>query len=313
MHYFVINPKAQSGKAVDHWKKIQNICEERDIEYRYVYSKYPGQITDIIKRHTTGTTPKHIYVLGGDGSFNEAINGLQNPDVHTLTFLPAGSGNDLARGLNLSGDPVELFLQLIDTTEYIEKNVDLGAATYTDKDGEKETHLFAVSTGFGFDADITKGTHGSLLKKILNNLGLGSLCYLFVGLKALFSWKAQQARVWIDDAEEPILFDKFLFMSTHVHPYEGGGFMFCPDAENGDGLIDVCIVSGLGLLQLFPLIPLAKVGKHKGKKGIVLLQCKKARIQVDNPCSLHTDGELHPDQTELIVENHMNGYKLQVL
>lgn len=312
MHYFVINPKAQSGKAVEYWKKIREICHEKNIEYRYVYTNYPGQMTDIIKRQTAGTDPKHIFVLGGDGSFNEAVNGLQNPDIHSLTFLPSGSGNDLARGLGLPGNPVELFRQLTETPEYIEKHIDLGAVEYTE-DNTGKKHLFAVSTGFGFDADITKGTNRSPLKKILNRIGLGKLTYLIIGIKVLFAWKPQEARLWVDDAEEPIILPRFLFMATHVHPYEGGGFPFCPDAKNGDGLIDLCIVNGLHLPQIFPLIPLAKFGKHKGKRGVIILQCKKARIQVDRPVSFHTDGEVHADQTEVTVSNNSFGYRLQVV
>jgi diacylglycerol kinase family enzyme len=101
-------------------------------------------------------------------------------------------------------------------------------------------------------------------------------------------------------------------MATHVHPYEGGGFPFCPDAENGDGLIDLCIVNGLGLPRIFPLIPLAKFGMHKGCKGVILTKCKKARIQVDTPVSFHTDGEVHEDQTELTYMSNEYGYRLQV-
>ncbi len=311
MHYFIINPNAQSGKAVEHWEKIKKICEERNIEYRYVFSKYPGQVTDIVRRHTANRNPKHIYVMGGDGSFNEAVNGLQNPDVHSITFLPSGSGNDLARGLGLPGDPAELFSQLIESPDYVEKTIDLGAATYMDK-GEQKKHLFAVSSGFGFDADITKGTNRSPLKKILNKIGLGKLTYLIIGVKSLFSWKPQEAKLWVDDAEEPVILPRFLFMATHVHPYEGGGFPFCPDATNDDGLIDLCIVTGLHLPQIFPLIPLAKFAKHKGKKGVLLIQCKKARIQVERPVSFHTDGEVHPDQTELTVAINDYGYRLQI-
>lgn len=312
MYYFVINPKAQSGKAVEHWKKIREICHEKGIEYRYVYTNYPGQMTDIIRRHTANTNPKHIFVLGGDGSFNEAVNGLQHADLHTLTFLPAGSGNDLARGLHLPGNPVELFRQLTDSAETTEKEIDLACVTFTGKDSQK-SRLFAVSSGFGFDADITKGTNGSRLKKVLNHIGLGKLSYLIVGLKALFAWKPQEARLWVDDAKEPVILPRFLFMVTHVHPYEGGGFPFCPDAKNDDGMIDICVVNGLRLPRLFSLIPAAKFGKHKGKRGVTILRCKKARIQVDQPVSFHTDGEVQPDQTEITVSSHDFGYRLQVL
>lgn len=309
MYYFIINPKAQSGKAVDIWKDIKKICHEQDIEYRYVFSNYPGQMTDIMKRHTASEDPKHIFVLGGDGSFNEIVNGLMNPDIHKLTFLPAGSGNDLSRGLGLPKDPVELFKQVIEKDTEESTHIDLGCVTYTNKDKEAK-RLFAVSSGFGFDAAITKQVNKSNLKKVLNKVGLGKLSYVISGVIQLFSWKPQDALLWVDDAEEPVKLNRFLFMATHIHPYEGGGFPFCPEASNGDGYIDLCIVSGLRLPQIFPIIPMAKLGKHVKMKGVTVLKCKKARIQVKNPVAFHTDGETHQDQTEVTVTSNEYGYNL---
>ena len=94
--------------------------------------------------------------------------------------------------------------------------------------------------------------------------------------------------------------------------YEGGGAKFCPKAKADDDKIDLCIVNGLSLPRIFPLIPLAKFAKHKGRKGVILTQCKKATIQVERPVSFHTDGEVHADQTELTVTNNDYGYRLQV-
>lgn len=310
MYYFIINPKAQSGKAMDIWREIKHICHEQDIEYRFVFSKYPGQMTDIMKRHTASEDPKHIFVLGGDGSFNEIVNGLSNPAIHKLTFLPAGSGNDLSRGLGLPKDPVELFKQVIEKDEEESTHIDLGCVTYTGKEKKTTNRLFAVSSGFGFDAAITKRVNKSNLKKVMNKIGLGKLSYVISGVIQLFTWKPQDALLWVDDAEEPMHLKRFLFMATHVHPYEGGGFPFCPDAQNGDGYIDLCVVSGLHLIQLFPLIPLAKIGKHVGKKGVQIIRCKKAHIQVENPVAFHTDGESHVDQTEVTVASNEYGYNL---
>lgn len=309
MYYFIINPKARSGKAVDIWKEIKQICHEHDIEYRYVFSNYPGQMTDIMKRHTASEDPKHVFVLGGDGSFNEAVNGLMNPDIHKLTFLPAGSGNDLSRGLGLPKDPVEMFKQVIEKDDQEGKHIDLGSVTYKSKGKEKE-RLFSVSSGIGFDAGICKGVNKSLLKKALNKIHLGMLSYVTVGVMQLFGWKPQDALLWIDDAKEPVKLDRFLFMAAHVHPYEGGGYPFCPDAQNGDGYIDLCIVSGLHLPQIFPLVILAKSGKHVGKKGVQIIRCKKARIQVEKPLAFHTDGEVHQDQTDITVSSNAFGYNL---
>lgn len=312
MYYFIINPKARSGKAADIWREIKALCDKNEIQYRYVYTNYAGQMTDIMKRLTASGEPKHIVILGGDGSFNEAVNGLLNPDIHKLTFLPAGSGNDLSRGLELTKEPLELFQQMVEEDageELQERYIDLGSVTYRQK-GEERERLFSVSCGLGFDAGICKEANTSRLKKILNKIHLGKFSYVIIGVKQLFTWKPQPALLWVDDAQEPMRLERFLFMSAHVNPYEGGGYPFCPEAKNDDGYLDLCVAAGLRLPSLFPLVLLSKCGKHVGKKGIQIIRCKKVRIQVEEALAFHTDGEVHEDQREIAICSNATGYWL---
>lgn len=333
MYYFIINPKSQSGKSLELWKAVKKELDtgksalsyaesvaHADIsrtfsnesanppqQYRYVYSRYPGHITEIVKRLTSVKTPKHLIILGGDGSFNEAVNGLQNADIHKISYIPSGSGNDLGRSLGFPKDPSELLSMILNDAGFPDTSMDLGRIRYPDQEQTKEK-LFAVSAGIGFDAAICEDTNTSPLKPFLNRFHLGKLSYLLLGIKQLLLWKPQKARIWIDDTKEPYELEHFLFLSAHIHPYEGGGFPFCPDADYKDGYLDLCIVSGITRLKALFLIPLAKFGKHIGKPEILSLRCKKARIELEFPVPIHTDGETPCRSQTLEVESNTYGY-----
>ena len=95
-----------------------------------------------------------VLTLGGDGTVNEAINGLMSDgpghDVPLLGTVPGGSANVFARGLGLPEDPVEATGALIEALEHKHsRTVGLGTA---EDDGR--TRWFACNAGVGVDAEI---------------------------------------------------------------------------------------------------------------------------------------------------------------
>lgn len=333
MFYFIINPKSQSGKSLELWKKIKQELETKKAvcsyvksvaqvgisqttskeyqkicpEYRYVYSRYPGHITEIMKRLTASLQPKHIIVVGGDGSFNEAVNGLRNSHIHKLSFFPAGSANDLSKSLGLPENAALLLARILEYSDKPGTQMDIGTVSFS-QNGRTRKRCFAVSSGVGLDAAICQNMNTSRMKQLFNRIHLGSIAYLIIGIKQLFYWKPQRAFLWIDNARQPLRLERFLFMSAHIHPYEGGGFPFCPRADYQDGKLDLCIVSGLPFRKIFPLIPLAKQGRHVGEDGVLNLRCNKVRIVLEHPVFVHTDGEIPVKSKEFTFKAKDTGY-----
>lgn len=271
--YFILNPKSQSGKSLRIWKKLK---KNINIPYKYFYTRYPGHLSQIVQKLTSSKQSRHICIIGGDGSFNETINGIQNPKRHSFTFIPAGSGNDLCRSLKHSG----IF------KENSRIAIDSGMVQYNEA-----SRRFAVSCGIGFDAAICHDLEHSSLKKQMNTLHIGALAYLISGLKHIFLWKPQNAILWTDASPHPVYLKDFFFLSAHIHPFEGGGFPFSPSADFQDDMLDLCVVSGLSRFRILPLIPLAKLGLHIKCPGVTTIRCKKAQLTLQTPLPVHTDGE----------------------
>lgn len=93
-----------------------------------------------------------LIVVGGDGSFNEVLNGIKkssNPET-PITYLPAGTGNDFARGAGLTDDPKQLINDLLMNPK--PEQVDCGY--FSSNIPDKREGYFINNFGIGFDAFI---------------------------------------------------------------------------------------------------------------------------------------------------------------
>ena len=100
MYHFIINPKSSSGKGIRHWWTIKGKLDSQNIAYTADFTMHEGHAMELateICRKYEGV--KNIIVLGGDGTLNEVINGIDNYDEVMLGYIPSGSSNDLAKVL----------------------------------------------------------------------------------------------------------------------------------------------------------------------------------------------------------------------
>ena len=65
-----------------------------------------------LAQDAAGSNVDVVVVLGGDGTLNEAANGVVGSDT-ALAILPGGSTNVFARTIGVVDDPVEATGQLV--------------------------------------------------------------------------------------------------------------------------------------------------------------------------------------------------------
>lgn len=288
MYHIIINPRSRSGRGLKIWKEtVEPKLHEYGIGYRNYFSEKPGDVARLAGEITSaaGDESLNLIILGGDGTVNEALSGIKDTSHVTFGYIPTGSSNDLARDLKIPKDPLEA-LELILHKGSIH-TMDLGVVTYADG----ETRPFIVSCGIGFDAAVCEEALHSKLKNTFNRLGLGKLTYLGIALKQLFGAKAISGRLTLDD-REPVTMNTLLFVACMLHRFEGGGFMFCPDADASDGILDLCAVGDLPKLLILFALPTAFAGKHYRFKGITPYRAKNLTIETSAPLWVHTDGEV---------------------
>lgn len=284
MYHFIINSHAKSRLGHRIWNDIEGYLKTQKFEYKKYFTREAGHATQVAKQITSkGENAITIVVLGGDGTLNEVLNGLRYIDGVTLGYIPIGSSNDFARGMDISTDYIREVRKIINPKKFIQ--LDYGVATYGGK-----SQRFLVSSGIGFDAAVCHEVNHSPLKKLLNHLRIGKLTYGLVAIKQLAGIPYIKGKIILDDKKSKS-FDKIFFSSVHVQKYEGGGFMFCPDADATDGYLDLCVAENIARSRALGILPYAKKGKHVTSPGIHIYRCKKAVFQMRRKQFVHIDGE----------------------
>lgn len=288
MYNIIINPASKSGKGIFIWKELEPVLEQKNIDYRVMYSEREGHIAqlirDLMQSDTANDTPVKVILLGGDGTVNEAIQGIDDFSKIQIGYIPTGSSNDLARDLCYPKSQTEILENIL--AQKTIRKMDVGVLTCNGK-----KRRFLVSCGIGFDAAVCEQANRIPAKKLLNRLGLGKLVYVLTAIGQLIKAKNASCKLQFE-GHAPIDCKKFLFTAFMVHRYEGGGFMFCPSADYSDRLMDLCVVGHLPKPVILLALPTAFFGKHLLFKNIDAYQASEFTIETSIPLWYHTDGEV---------------------
>ena len=301
----VVNPVGASGRTLKKFQKLFPIMQESGNEIEVHYSTKEFGIGEICHKLTCDLKEDEIInliVVGGDGTLNVALNGMENISQIRLGYIPAGSGNDLAKGLDLGSDLTAITKEIM--TGEIKRTMDIGhvymdgisdALVTSKKLGRYDEdgrcyRRFHDSTGFGFDAAICQAADASKAKNVLNKLHLGKLIYLLCAIKLIFTTKRLDLKVLVDDAES-VYRECLLFVAMN-NTYEGGGFKFCPDAKNDDGILDLCIATTKSNGAFFKIFPSAYDGGHVKYDEIHMDKGKHVEVTAPSHQWVHTDGEV---------------------
>ncbi|AOZ96675.1 diacylglycerol/lipid kinase family protein [Butyrivibrio hungatei] len=313
MYYCIVNPSARSGKGKEIWNKLEYKFLEKKLDYRPYLTKGPGDATKIVRNLMENPdegieAPFKIVVLGGDGTLNEAINGITNFDDVLLGYIPIGSSNDFARDLSYPKDVDELLDSIIKGEKT--RSLDLGKLTYNNMtkplsrlhdDTVSNTRYFDVSSGIGFDAAVCEEALSSGTKNFLNKIGLGKLTYGLIAIRQLLKADKIPCDIELDDGTTVHL-KRFIFIAAMVHHYEGGGFNFAPKADLTDGKFDLCYAGDMPPARMMFALPFSFFGNYYWIKGIGHHVVQKATIKTMIPMWVHTDGEVSVKSDNITVE-----------
>ncbi len=288
MIHVIINPEARSGRGKGLWEQLEEVFREQNAAYQTHFTHKPGDAGRYAGELTEGGEPVKLLVCGGDGTLNEVLQGIRDLDRTELCYIPYGSANDFARDFEQKGTPQERLRRILHGGPRL---MDVGLAQVKGEDGTEYVRRFAGSSGIGFDAAVCEEVNRSVMKRYLNKLRLGKLAYLMIALRQLILLKQTPVRI-IVDGEEKICTSKCLFSAFMIHRYEGGGFMFCPDADASDGILDLCEANDITRHRFLRIMPSAFSGKHVRFREVHILRGSSILVQADSPMYFHVDGEV---------------------
>lgn len=284
IYYFIINPAAGNGKGKKVWETLLPVLNKQGINYLWDYTKGPSHAKQLAGFVCKQKRADIIVAIGGDGTVHEVANGMlmETNDEIILGCIPAGSGNDFARVLGMSNNPLEAWQEILQGRNLLMDTVFVRKET-------NDRQIAVNGLGIGFDGQVAHVVNKSGYKAWLNRFGLGKLSYIFGFLQVIFSYRPVTAEI-IVDGKKHVISRVWLIAVANI-PYYGGGMMICPGAKKDDGLLDLCIVHGVSRMTLIRLFPRVYSGTHTSHEGVTLLKGSDIQIQTDRPVYIQGDGE----------------------
>jgi len=285
---FIINPISGRKPSVKEKIKslIDNILDKEKYNYKIQNTNRKDHAIEISK-NAVKEGFDIIVVVGGDGSINEVAQSIVNTDV-ILGIIPLGSGNGLAHHLKIPLKP-ENAIEVIN--QFKIKKID--TASCNDK-------VFVSIAGIGFDARVAK--------KFAKTRKRGFLSYLKIIIKEYPFYKPRDYEINIDGKQ--IQRNAFIINFANSDQF-GYDTTIAPNAKIDDGLIDVCIVKKVPLVEL-PISAHLLYWKQIDKSRFIeIIKAKNIIIKRKKKSTVNIDGE--PVKLAKELEIKINPLSLKVI
>ena len=225
-----------------------------------------------------------ILIFGGDGTIHRHLAALVRLQLPVL-IVPAGSGNDFARALNLRSieDSVRVWRDF-DSQKIQAQKIDLGVIVPSA--APERTHYFCCVAGCGLDAAAAR--RANQMPRWLRGHG----GYALALLPLLLKLPAFSMRLTEFNGEDHTLTERLTllaaFANTQVY---GDGMRIAPQADFADGKLDICQISAMNPFELFCMFPTVYFGRHLRNRKVEYSRAERVHVQTEVPLDIYADGE----------------------
>jgi len=279
-----------AAKAQRAWPLVKDRLAASGIEFDFHETTHAGDATAKAQAALrSGVTT--IAVVGGDGTLSEAAQGffqfaerleqlpaLINPSA-SLAILPAGTGDDFARGLM---GRRETLIHWIDVLVAHCCNDNRETTRQTDVlygicDNYQTPFicLNASTMGIGGETAARVARQGKLMRSFS-----GEARFAAAAVATLFAWRERRVRITVD---EEIYEGKMNLAAVANGLYAGGGMMLSPQAKIDDGKLDVVSASGLSRAQVMRELTRIHKGGHIKNPKVRIMQGTGAQVETFKP------------------------------
>jgi len=268
---FIINPvSGTAGRTRRITGLVRAVLGKENGIFEVKATTGPGS-AGMLAKEAVDKGYEFVFACGGDGTVNGVASQLVGTGT-TLGILSAGSGNALARSLQIPSDPTDA-IGLLKTGSV--RDIDVGRTCGRD---------FFTTAGFAFEALLSKKyNEGALARKIR-----GTAPYYALGLLEYLRFTPEKISLVVDGQE---LSAAPLILTAANTSQWGGGAFIAPGARVDDGLLDFCVIPRAGIMRTIAFWRRLMKGSVNTYNGFQRVMGKEAVIKGRKATYAHVDGE----------------------
>lgn len=265
--WLVARPDSGSGRAGRVLTAVGLFLERCRVPVAVRVAASPGEVRAGVGEAVAAGASR-VLVVGGDGTLREAATALRRTGV-VLGIIPAGTGNGSVYSLGLPLDPLQAAAVALSAEP---TPVDVGVVGET---------AFLNVAGAGLDAWVLEAQRRSKFTGAIPS-------YLEAALTAFPTYRPQPLHVTVDG----IPIEGATLAALANGPFYGAGVPVMPSARTDDGLLDVCVLGELSLVQLFQVAALLFQGRLPEAAQARLARGKQISISSPAPAPVQLDGDI---------------------
>ena len=278
----LINPNSGKKNSKESVLDVLNVFSANNYQMEIYLSQKPMDVTHYIEEN--GERFDVVAVFGGDGTLNEATNGLMKlKHKPVISYFPTGTMNDFGTNFGLTNDMKQC--ANIACVGHIE-SFDVG---------KMNSHYFNYVAGFGAFCNVSYETKQELKKQI------GNLAYIIKAIHVIPNLHPYHVKMNLDGK----VFEKDLMFGLIINGNRVAGFEMVEQADNTfkDGLFDIILVEHTpNPLELYNY-PLGVLHPELNMKYVERYQAKSIIIESQEKLAWTLDGEEGEETLVARVEN----------
>ena len=299
--FVVVNHVAARARTA--WPRVREALVRAGLAFEANESARPGE-TEEQTRAALGRGFATVAAMGGDGTLSAAASGFFEPcaDVEegrapravntsaALALLPAGTGDDFARGLSGGRrEPLEAWVARLVThcrRGEAARRVDVLLGS-VDDGARRFVCLNAATLGVGAEVAMRVAAQGTSARRLP-----GEARFALAAVRSLAAWRNRRVRVVVDGRVWQECGTNLLAVVNGT--YAGGGMNFSPEARLDDGLLDVLVVCDISRPALVREFARVHRGGHIGSPHVKLTRAAHVRVETadtSDPLGVEADGD----------------------
>jgi len=288
----LVNPVSSGGRGARVWSHIEPAMRNGRPGLQVHLTRGPDD-AERVTREWAADGGVLLFVVGGDGTLHEAVNGLAGAgklEAVCVTVIPAGTGNDFARSTGIRPGALP-------SPDAGELRVDLGRLRFETLEGRSRNRVFLNSASLGLSV------RGNALAHRLRGRLPGAACYVLGGIGALLLERRARRPMVRSRVDGRLVYEgRALNLTVANGATFGSGLPIAPGASLRDGVLDQVIVGDVGFWGALHAFLKLMRGTHLELASVRQTGGRTVEIEIDGAIAIEADGYMLAGKGPIRVE-----------